>query len=187
MIYKTAEELIDTLKQKNNLLRVEHNGNTKIWFSTEIPSDMPIGSDVVFLSRENITLPNNHYRSIVHPLSGWMSFWMHLGGHCWAATAFITISPLSNKIPAVEFEILVLPEGLPQEKKSQFQYGFADPSYLSHFQKGILASLSSPQDGHPIADINIRILNTISDQIDSAPKAFEKLGNRLIETLIISA
>lgn len=182
MAHISADQLAERLEQKANLLRIEAEGNTVVWFSTKLPRELPAGSDAHIVSVAEVPLPHNHYRVTTRPIEGWMAFWRHLGPRCQAAAAFVTINPLNSKSPIVGFESFASPPDLMQPEKAQWQFGFESEAYLSYFCKGATDGLSVPY-GHPLADVRIRILAVLSHKIDSSAKAFESLGRWLIEAL----
>lgn len=184
MTFPSADQLVERLKRRANLLRFERHGAVPIWFSTQIPADLPIGDQVRHITRDNITLPDNRYWTATNELSGWMTYWWHLGGHCYAATAFILVGPLNTSMPVVEIDLARPPGSTADETDGQCIYGFEAHDFLTYFCKGLLAGLSVPYIYDPVADLKVRILNAISDRIDSTPKAFEYLGEWLMSAVI---
>ncbi len=106
MTFPSADQMLERLKERANLLRFERNGAVPIWFSTQIPADLPIGTNVRKIALDNIALQHNHYHSVNNELSGWMTYWWHRGGHSFAATAFITIASLNTSTQVVEIDFM---------------------------------------------------------------------------------
>lgn len=184
MTYISADQLAEHLKQKAHLLRIEYEGNTKVWFSNQIPPQLPIGDSTRHISTEQVALPRNRYLVTTNTLTGWMTFWRHTGPRCMAATAFISVSPLEAKEPVVDFESVELPMNLVVDSDTQWLYGFESKDYVSCLCKGLTEGLLAPYLGHPLADIRISILNALSHRVDSSAKAFEALGQWLMEAMI---
>ncbi len=183
MTYTTAGELLGQLKQKKHIYRAENAGNTFFWFSTHIPLELPLGNTIQHAFTENIPLPHKHHYTVLASLTGWMTFWKHLGGHCSAATAFISVNPKQEGKATASIE-LIEPPLTTDVVASQQIYGLESDDYLSYLCKGLVVGLQTVL-AHPVADLTIRVLNTISDKVDSSPKAFEVLGQRLMEAMII--
>lgn len=179
-----ASELVERLKLNANLLRVENYENTKVWFSTHIPAELPMGSKAIHVTTEKVPLPFNHYCVTANELSGWMTFSWHLGGHVSGATAFIAVSPLGAGRAIVEIELVEPLKDLVTSTNGRYLYGFESSDYLAFLGKGLISGLQTPTLMHPLADVKIRILNAISDKIDSSAKAFGTLGEWLIWALI---
>jgi hypothetical protein len=184
MPHISADHLAEQLKQRANLLRIEHAGNTKIWFSTEIPNQLPVQNKVHHVATERVALPYHHYFVTANSLAGWMTFWRHVGPRCVAATAFISISPLNSKQPIAEYEMTQAPANLIAENEAHWLYGFESENYLSYFCAGLTHGLLVSYLGHPLADVKISILNALSHRVDSSPKAFELLGQWLMEAMV---
>jgi hypothetical protein len=184
MQLETAENLIVLLRQDKYRIQYKPVPQAKFWFATEIPLELPIGSECEVLIRENVFLMQGKYFTILQPLSGWLSFWQHRGGHCWAATAFVSVEPLNESSPIIQFECMKDPFVSTQSASSQYVYDFETAEYLSLFMQGFKTNLRDGYKHAHVADIRIRILNAISDRIDSAPLAFECLGNWLSECMI---
>jgi hypothetical protein len=179
-----AENLIVLLRQDKYQIQFKPIPQTNFWFATEIPPELPVGSELEVLVRENVIQTQGKYFTIAQPLSGWLSFWQHRGGHCWAATAFVSVEPLNESSPVIQFEWMKDPSVSTQFASSQYVYGFEMAEYLSFFMQGFKTNLRDGYQHEPVADIRIRILNVISDRIDSAPRAFECLGKWLSECMI---
>jgi hypothetical protein len=184
MISFDADQIANQLKQKANLLRVEHHGNTLVWFSNEIPVELPIGDKVRNVSTQDVQMPHNHYFVTANALTGWMIFWEHLGPRCMAAGTFVSLSPLNSGRAIATIELMEPQDNLTENNDALWVYGFESQDYLTYLCKGLTDGLLASYIGHPLADVNIRILNTLSHKIDSSPKAFEILGNLLMEALI---
>jgi len=179
-----AEQIANQLKQKANLLRIEHSGNTQIWFSNETPANLPIANSFRNISSEKVPLPHNHYQVITNEIKGWLIFWKHLGPKCMAAGTFISISPLNSGKAVVTIELAELQTNSGENSDALWMYGFESENDISYLCKGITDGLLAPYIGHPLADVKIRILNSLTHKVDSSPKAFEVLGNYLMEAMI---
>jgi hypothetical protein len=182
-----AEQIANRLQQKENLLRVVNYGNTMIWFLNRLPDDLVVGSRVRSISSGDISLPHHHYYIPANTLNGGMSFWKHLGPMCMAAGAFISISPLYSGKPIATIE-LVEAERLGSKELTEdctlWVHEFQSSDDLPFLCKGIFDGLAASYINHPLADINIKILKILTHRVESSSKAFEVLGNYIIETMI---
>ena len=184
MAYLSADQLAERLKQKTNLLRIEHEGNTKVWFSPHVPDELPIGVSAHRLSTEKVALPYNHYFSLAHALTGWMIYWRHTGPRYVGAGAFISVSPLGAKKPVVDIELGEWSDTVTEDSQAQWLFGFESRDYVSYLCKGLTEGLLVSYLGHPLADVRIRLLNALSHKIDSSAMAFQVLGKWLMNALI---
>ena len=180
----SAEQIANQLQQNANLLRIEHSGNTKIWFSNEIPTELPVGSKIKSVFTEKVSLPHGHYRVATNTLTSWLIFWKHLGPRCMAAGTFISISPLNSGKAIATIELAESENVSSENSDSFWMYGFEAENYIDLLCKGLVDGLLAPYIGHPLADVKISIYNALTHKVDSSPKAFEVLGNYLMEAMI---
>ena len=177
-----AETLLNKLRKRENLLEYSVHGNKKIWFAKSIPSTLPIGSDSRILTRNNVPMPYGHYRRTEGDIAGWMSYSRHTGGKISSVTAFVSISPLSTQQPLLQVSQCE-PMGTWKHDGEIYQFGLSG-EWLAAFSTGIEQGVQAVLS-HPLADVEVKILNAIVDSQRSDLKAFEYLGQRLIEKLAI--
>jgi hypothetical protein len=182
MVSFDANQIVDRLQRKVNLFRVANYGNTKIWFSDEIPAELPVGNKIENISTESVSLPYNNYRVLTNDLTGWVIFWKHLGPRCMAAGAFISISPLNSQKAVAKIELSE--NNFMESDDAHWMYGFESPDYIPYICKGLVNGLSMSCIDHPVADVKIRILNLLTHKVDTSPMAFEILGNYLMEAMV---
>ena len=177
-----AESLLSTLRQREHLREFSEKGNKKIWFSTTVPDILPIGHDIRALIRKELELPLGHYRETKGEITGWMSYWRHFGPKSSSATAFVSILPSHTQRPSMKITRCE-PMHNWDNKGERYQFGLGG-EWLSAFNVGVEQGLQSILS-HPLADVEIRIINAIVDGQESDLKAFEGLGKWLTEALTL--
>lgn len=174
--------LVKELQCNRNLYLISNHGNKILWFSTDLPTGLPVGTKKRVMARENVPLPYGHFRAISGGVSGWMSYWQHFGGNCYSATAFVSISPGDMKRSGLE--VLLCESTHPVEVgEDLYRFGLLE-EYQSPFCTGILTGLQTLLS-HPVAGVRVEVLNAIEHAVDSTMKGFEFLGQWLTEALII--
>jgi len=101
-----------------------------------------------------------------------------------SAGSFISVSPLNSGKAIVSFELMESQDNLTKKDEALWVYGVESQENISYLCKGITDGLLAPYIGHPSADVNIRILATLTHEIDSSAKAFEFLGKYLMDAII---
>lgn len=177
-----AESMLNNLRKRAYLHEYSVHGNKKVWFSTSVPPALPIGPDIRTLIRKEVPLPHGHYSETKGEVAGWMSYWRHFGAKCSSATAFVSILPLHAQQPLMHISRC---EPMPERDNNggRYQFGLSG-EWLAAFNIGIEQGLQTVLS-HPLADVEVRILNAIVDGQESDLKAFEGLGRWLTEQLTI--
>ena len=114
-----------------------------------------------------------------------MSYWHNTGPKYSPATASISMEPKNRKQATVDI-VFCEPPQHSDAGSDRFQYWLAVPAghHLLPFCKGITEGLQGIAS-HRVADVRVRILNAVIDNIDSTARTFEVLGQRLTEALDI--
>lgn len=185
MDHLRAVELVEYLKRRSNLLRVDHGGHTQVWFSSSVPAGLPLRERAESLGSELVIIPAQIYYTPTRRLTGGMMYWQHTGPRIIEAAAYISIRPLQSEKPFAEFASRASAEGhSTQASTGLWAYGFAAEKYKEYFREGMLEGISEPAEGYPLADVRIEILAALSHPVGSSPHAFQVLGQWLIEALI---
>jgi hypothetical protein len=148
-----------------------------------MPTDVPLGTKIRHIATENVPLPHKHFSTTSNTLTAWMSSWIHVGPRVQAATLFVSVSPALRRKPVAVIDMLE-PLEIVETESSEYSYS-ADGimrDWTVWLSKGLVAGLQTVLS-HPLADVNIRVSNVIVHKIDSSPKAFEMLGQWLVETM----
>lgn len=101
----TAQALLPTLQQNEFLYLVANRGSKKVWFAPSLPKALPVSDKEVLVMAEENSLPYGHFTPISKALSGWMSFWQHLGPRTSSATLFMSISPKRSNASTIEIVV----------------------------------------------------------------------------------
>lgn len=178
-----AEQLLTVLRKRDYIREIAAHGNKKVWFSTDIPQNLPVGSNVKSLVEKEMNVPFGNYIQTKGKASGWMSYWRHTGPKCSSATAFVSILPAQEQRPILKISRCEPMHKWINQSGERIQFGLHG-EWLSAFNAGVENGLKSVLS-NPLANIEVRILNAIVDMQDSDLKAFELLGKWLIEQLTI--
>ena len=177
----SAEQVVTQLRQERFRYRRPRDMQRAMWFATELPVGMPIGNSITRVLTQSIPITSDPFQTLEVPLTAWMSFRLPRSLRYADATAFIALRPCQQGLPTVRIEWLEPPHV--EMDKSLFVYGLAgDDRIWEYLCKGLMAGLQTNVDA-PLADVDIQVLNIITHRVDSFPKAFEDLGQWLIEAL----
>lgn len=176
----TPKVILKEIRSRDNIFAISHAGNKKMWFSTQIPSGLPVGNQIETL--KTVTIPSRfeRYTAVSGEVSGWLSWWQHTGGKLSEATAFISLLPRPQEETGVA---ITRCEPIHRwEPNGDFlQFGL-DREWLVAFMVGIEEGLQTALQ-HPLANIEVRILNAIVDGRYSDLNAFQLTGKWLVEQL----
>jgi len=177
-----ANRLLVELRTNPFLYALSGRGNKKLWFSTEIPKQLPVSNATHIIGTEE--LPTKLHLTIADQISGWMSYWRHTSGTIQAATTFLTLEPIHSQKGTIQILHHEVPIVNPLETYPETpEYGLFE-SFLEPFCQGLLKGLTETAY-RPITGVKISILNAIMDPIYSTQKTFEWLGQWLVEALIL--
>ncbi len=176
------KDLLKTIRTRDNIFEISRRGNKKMWFSTHIPAELPVGDTAKTLKRITVPSYTGRYAKALGEVSGWLSWWVHTGPKLSSATAFIKILPHDEDGNQI---ILTHCEPIRDWEKSgdRVQFGL-DSEWLASLMVGIAKGLESVYL-NPLANVEVCILNTIVDSVDSDLNALELTGQWLMERLLI--